>query len=292
MIIRLGYEIAYELKQPTPMILMLGIHSSRVSDILIQDNMATSPPVNIRGSWDSYGNWCSSLLAPDGSFSVSTDALIKDSGKPETINATGRQWPVHELPGEIVMFLLGSRYCETELLNEAAWDLFEHEEPGMARVLAIADFVHNHLSFGCENARNTRTANEAFQEGKGVCRDFAHLAITLCRCMNIPARYCTGYLADLELPSDKSHSDFTAWMEAYIGGGWHLVDPSHNTPRTGRVLIARGRDAADVSISSTFGPAELTKFKVWASEADPSVIDEFEEGFLKQQYTRRPCLEL
>jgi len=289
MIIRLGYELEYEFEQPTPMVLMLGIHSSRVSDILIQDNMTTMPAVNLQGFWDSYGNWCNRILAPAGNFSVSTDALIKDSGLPETIRTAGAQWDVSTLTSEPLHFLLGSRYCETDLLNEVAWELFEKEPSGMGRVTAICDYVHNHLSFGYEYARATKTAFEALAEGVGVCRDYAHLAITFCRCMNIPARYCTGYLGDLRLPSNSTPSDFTAWMEVFIDGDWYAFDPRHNEPRTGRVLIARGRDAADVSISSTFGPAVLKKFAVWAEEVDPDAINEFEEGYMKHKIIRPPC---
>lgn len=289
MIIRLGYELAYEFEQPTPMILMLGIHSSRIADILIQDNMTTSPSVNLQGFWDSYGNWCNRILAPAGNFTVSTDALIKDSGEPEVIKTSGQQWDVSKLPSEALHFLLGSRYCETDLLNEIAWELFEKEAPGIDRVIAISNYVHSHIEFGNEYARSTRTAYEAFDEGKGVCRDYAHLAITFCRCMNIPARYCTGYLGDLQMPSASTPSAFTAWMEVFIDGGWHVFDPRHNEPKTGRVLIARGRDAADVSISSTFGPSELKKFAVWAEEVDVETISEFEEGYMKHKFFKPSC---
>lgn len=291
MIIRLGYELAYEFRQPTPMILILGIHSSRVADILIQDNMTTTPSVNVRGFWDAYGNWCSRIIAPQGGIVVSTDALIRDPGLPEPLVTVGRQWAVEELPDEILMYLLGSRYCESDLLNEIAWDLFEQKAAGLERVTAICDYVHGNVTCAYEYAQSTRTAFDTFEEGKGVGRDAAHLAIAFCRCMNIPTRYCTGYLADADMVPAGSPNDFCAWMEAYIDGRWHMFDPQHNVPRAGRVLIARGRDAADVSICSTFGPAALKKFKVWAMEVDYSAINEFEEGYLKHQLVRQPCLE-
>lgn len=272
--IRLGYELAYEFDQPTPMNLILGIHSSRVMDLLVHDNMVTTPAVEISGFWDVFGNWCSRIMAPSGDFVISTDAIIKDSGVPEVIKSSGRQHEVSELPDETLTFLLGSRYCETDLLNEIAWEMFESEEPGGERITAICNYVHRHITFGYENARATRTAYGAFDDEKGVCRDYAHLAIALCRCMNIPARYCTGYLGDLEIAPPYCPSDFTAWIEVYFDDGWHMFDPRHNNPRTGRVLIARGRDAADVSISSTFGPALLKKFTVWAKEVDYTNLDE------------------
>ena len=281
MIIRLGYELSYEFEQPTPMILMLSIHSSRVSDVVVQDNMVTLPDANVSGYWDVFGNWCSRIVAPPGKFVVSTDALIKDSGSPEITKNSGTQHEVNELPSETLSFLLGSRYCETDLLNEIAWDLFEKEEPGISRVIAICNYVHQHITFGYEDAQPTRTAYGALNDGKGVCRDYAHLAITLCRCMNIPARYCTGYLSDLDIPPPYCPSDFTAWMEVYLDGGWHIFDPRHNAARTGRVLIARGRDAGDVSISSTFGPASLKNFTVWAKEVDYSYLDALEGPIIR-----------
>jgi transglutaminase-like putative cysteine protease len=165
-----------------------------------------------------------------------------------------------------VQYLLGSRYCETDLLMDIAWSTFANTFPGWARVQAICDFVHHQITFGYGYARKTRTAFEAYNERAGVCRDFAHLAVTLCRCMNIPARYCTGYLGDIGVPKDPAPMDFSAWFEVFIGGQWHTFDARHNTPRIGRVLIARGRDAADIAISTHFGPGILNLFRVWTDE--------------------------
>jgi transglutaminase-like putative cysteine protease len=173
---------------------------------------------------------------------------------------------VHLLPEETLPFLLGSRYCDTERLLETSWQLFSATPTGWGRVQAICDYVHNLIQFGYEHARPTRTASEAYGERKGVCRDYAHLAITFCRCMNIPARYCTGYLGDIGVPPPYGPMDFSAWFEAYLGGQWHTFDARNNTPRIGRILIARGRDAADVAIATTFGPNKLTSFKVWTDE--------------------------
>ena len=191
---------------------------------------------------------------------------MNDSGVPRTADTQAWQQPVEELPSDTLVFLLGSRYCETDRLSDIAWNLFQGTPPGWARVQAICDFVHNHIRFGYEYARSTRTALEAYQEGTGVCRDYAHLAVALCRCMNIPARYCTGYLADIDVPATTAPMDFCAWFEAYLGGRWHTFDPRNNVPRTGYVLLAQGRDATDVPISTVFGPNELKSFTVWADE--------------------------
>ena len=260
--IRIGYELIYDCLQPTPMILTLSVHYTRVSDIVVPDHMVTSPPVPLTAYRDSYGNWCSRIVAPKGELRLSTDALVNDTGRPDAIAMEARQTPVEALPDEALLFLLGSRYCETDRLSEVAWALFGHTPLGWARVQAICDYVHNHIAFGYEHARVTKTAWEAFQEKTGVCRDYAHLAVAFCRCMNIPARYCTGYLGDIGIPPPYGTMDFAAWFEAYLEGRWYTFDARNNTPRVGRVLIARGRDAADVAISSTFGPNTLKRFMV------------------------------
>jgi transglutaminase-like putative cysteine protease len=265
--IRLGYELIYECPQPTPMILTLNIHFTRVSDLVIVDHIITSPPTPISGYRDGFGNWCSRIVAPPGDLRISTDALINDSGQPDAVgHFATTQCAVEHLPTDTLVYLLGSRYCETDRLSEVAWALFGHTPPGWPRVQAICDFVHRHLTFGYEHARVTRTALEAFNERRGVCRDYAHLAITLCRCMNIPARYCTGYLGDIGVPASPEPMDFSAWFEAYLGDRWYTFDPRNNMPRVGRVLIAQGRDAADVSLSTAFGPNVLKSFKVWTDE--------------------------
>jgi transglutaminase-like putative cysteine protease len=264
--IRLGYELIYDCPQPTPMILTLSVHYTRISDLIIPDHLITDPPVPLTAYRDSYGNWCSRIVAPRGLLRLSTDALVKDNGQPDVVAWQARQIPVQELPDDTLLFLLGSRYCETDRLSETAWQLFGQSPTGWGRVQAICDYVHNHLTFGYQHARRTKTAWEAFQEGTGVCRDFAHLAITFCRCMNIPARYCTGYLGDIGVPPPYGPMDFSGWFDAYLDGQWYTFDARNNTPRIGRVLIARGRDAADVAISSTFGPNILKSFMVRTDE--------------------------
>ncbi len=264
--IRVGYELNYNFPQPTPMLLALSIHYSRTSDIIIPDYLTTDPPVPIGGYRDGFGNWCTRLVAPPGPMRIKTDALIRDTGEPDRTFPDAWQHEVQDLPEEALVFLLGSRYCEVELLSQTAWDMFGTVKPGWERVQAICDYVHNRIAFDYQQARATRTAWEAFNESKGVCRDFAHLAIAFCRCMNIPARYCTGYLGDMGTLPPYGVGDFAAWIEVYIGGGWYTFDPRNNVPRIGRVLLARGRDACDVAIATTFGPNTLESFKVWTDE--------------------------
>jgi transglutaminase-like putative cysteine protease len=268
MLIRVGYELIYVCPQPTPMFLNLSIHHSRVSDVVRPDHLVISPSVPVTAYRDSFGNWCSRIVAPQGSVRLSAQGVLRDSGTPEVVPRWAEQRPVPALPDETLMFLLGSRYCETDLLSETAWGMFSGTPLGWARVQAICDFVHDHVTFGYEHASATKTAVQVLGQRKGVCRDFAHLAIALCRCMNIPARYCTGYLGDIGVPP-AGPMDFAGWFEAFLGDAWYTFDPRNNTPRIGRVLIARGRDAADVAISTSFGPNTLQSFQVWTDEMSP-----------------------
>jgi transglutaminase-like putative cysteine protease len=251
------------------MLLMLHVHHSRVGDIVVPDQLTTDPPLPVRAYHDGFGNWCSRIVAPPGRLRIATTAVVNDTGLPDPVVASAQQHAVQDLPDDVLVFLLGSRYCETDHLSETAWQLFGQTPSGWPRVQAICDFVHRHIAFDYAHARATRTALEAFNERQGVCRDFAHLAVTMCRCMNIPARYCTGYLSDVGLPPPYAPMDFAGWFEAYLGGAWHTFDPRNNTPRIGRILIARGRDAADVPISNTFGPNTLVSFKVSTDQMPP-----------------------
>ena len=263
---RVGFEMTYQCPQPTPMILALNIHYSRASDLVRPDHLLTNPSVPVAAYRDLFGNWCSRLVAPKGRFTLTTDAIVNDSGLPDVVALRAPQTPVERLPESTLLYLLGSRYCETDQLSEIAWKRFGASPPGWARVQAICDFVHRHIEFGYQHARRTRTALEAYNEGQGVCRDYAHLAIAFCRCMNIPARYCTGYLGDYGTEPPYGTMDFAGWFEAFLGERWYTFDARNNTPRIGRVLIARGRDACDVALSSTFGPNTLESFRVWADE--------------------------
>lgn len=260
---RIGYEFQYRFPQPTPCLLALNIHHTRVSDLEEADHVRTSPSIPVVGYRDGYGNWCSRLVAPSGLVQFTTDVIVRDHGEPDPVSVHAGQVPVELLPDEAIAFLLASRFCESDKVLDLAWQLFGKCLPGWGRVQAICDFVHDRIAFDYAQARPTRTAFEAYVENVGVCRDYAHLAVAFCRALNIPARYCTGYLSDVGTPQPYPPGDFAAWFEAYLDGGWHTFDPRNNEPRIGRFLVARGRDASDVAMVTTFGPNELVGFRVW-----------------------------
>ncbi len=264
--LQVGCEFRYTFAQPTPAILMLNIHYSRAADLAAPDSVVVTPSVPMKAYRDSFGNRCIRVSAPIGNVTFAASARLSDSGRQDPIVANAAQVAVEDLPDDAIVFLLPSRFCDSDKLLDLAWTLFGKTTPGWPRVQAICDFVHNRIAFGYEHARATRNASDAYQEGIGVCRDYAHLAVAFCRALNIPARYCTGYLGDTGLPPPYPPGDFAAWFEAYLGDQWHLFDPRNNTPRIGRVLIARGRDAADVAMVTTFGANTLDNFKVWCDE--------------------------
>ena len=266
MLIRVGYELVYDCVQPTPMVLMLNVHSSRVPDLVVEDRLVTDPVVPVTLHRDGFGNQVSRLVAPAGRITLRGDGVLRDSGLSDHVDLADPQHAVEDLPAECLPFLLSSRYCESDLLSEAAWALFGNGPAGAARVQAISDYAHRHIAFSYGAARSTRTAWEAYTERNGVCRDYAHLAIAFCRALNIPARYCAGYISDIGQPPPYPPMDFCAWIEAYVGGRWQAFDPRNNSPRIGRILMARGRDAADVALSTTFGPNALVGFEVWTEE--------------------------
>jgi transglutaminase-like putative cysteine protease len=245
--IRFGYQLKFQCPQPTPMILMLHAHPSRIHDLIRPDNMRLEPHIPMRIYHDTFGNTCTRIEAPAGRITMSTDAVIMDSGVPDPIFPLALEHSVSALPEETLVYLLGSRYCQTEELMEEARRLFGHVKPGWGRVQAICDFTHEQLKSG---------------------RDSVHQAITLCRCLNIPARYCMGYLGNIGVPTSNAPMDFTGWFEAYLGGAWHTFDPKNNQRRTGRIVIACGRDDADVAISTTFGQNTLESIRVWTEEVE------------------------
>ncbi|MEG3164172.1 transglutaminase family protein [Sphingomonas sp. PB2P19] len=269
MLIRAGYDIRFETEVATPMMAMLSLHPSRNKDLVTAHRIRASADVPIYDYNDAFGNVCTRVTVPPGGLTLSCDFTVQDDGLPDRIVPDAVQHTVEELPDSVLLFLLGSRYCETDRLSDTAWSLFGHLPTGWARVQAIVDFVHHHIRFGYQYARSTKTAWDAYQEGQGVCRDFAHLAITLCRCMNIPARYCTGYLGDIGIAPIDAPMDFSAWFDVYLGGSWHVFDARHNRPRIGRILMARGRDATDAALTTTFGPAQLAGFDVHTDEVAP-----------------------
>ena len=265
MLIRAGYSISFDADTPTPLMAMLSIHPSRNKDLRTPHRIVTTPEVPVYDYLDAFGNVCTRVTVPAGGLRLSCDYTIEDSGEPDRITPDAIQHPIEDLPNEVLVYLLGSRYCETDRLSDTAWSLFGHVTPGWERVQAIVAFTHNHVEFGYHHARPTKTAWDAHQEQQGVCRDFAHLAVTLCRCMNIPARYCTGYLGDIGVPVNGA-MDFSAWFDVYLGGAWHTFDARHNRPRIGRILMARGRDATDTALTTAFGPARLADFDVHTDE--------------------------
>jgi len=272
MLIRVGYDIMFEHPAPTPIIAMLYLHPSRRSSIRRDEYLLVEPQVQVSEYLDSFGNRCGRLIAPAGPVRFWNDAVVEDSGQPDRQNPGAEQHEIYELPDETLKFLIASRYCEVDRMLDIAWQLFGSTPKGWARVQAICDFVHRHIRFDYLQARSTRTAFETYQEGVGVCRDYTHLAVTFCRCLNIPARYCTGYLGDIGVSPAPDSMDFSAWFEAYLGGEWRTFDPRNNTPRIGRVLMAYGRDAADVALLTSFGPSRLERFTVWTDEVGEEAL--------------------
>jgi transglutaminase-like putative cysteine protease len=267
MLIRYGYEMRIAVERPTPVVCVLDVHPERRADVVSEYELSVRPhATQVRRYLDGFGNVCRRFVAPAGETTISADGVARDSGLPDAVNTAAREIPVAELPDDVLVYLLGSRYCETDKLSNVAWSVFGGVTPGWKRLQSICDFVHQRIRFGYPHADATRTAADALAQGRGVCRDFAHLAIAFCRCMNIPARYVNGYLGDIGVPPDPAPMDFSAWFEAYLGGEWYTFDARHNTPRIGRIVVARGRDATDVPLINSFGAHTLKSFKVWTNE--------------------------
>lgn len=267
MLIRYGYEITIECQQPTPLVCLLAVHEERGPDLRAPEQVFTTPITPTTTYRDMFGNRCRRVIAPAGEFQLWGDATIEDDGKPDPFLPNAREIPVAELPDECLVYLMGSRYCETDRLSQTAWDLFGGIAPGWGRVQAVCDFVHNHICFDYQQARSTRTAFEAYQEQVGVCRDFAHLAVAFLRCLNIPTRYVNGHLGDFGIICNDP-MDFAAWIEVWLDGAWRTFDPRNNTRRIGRIVVARGRDATDIPLINSFGPHWLKGFRVWTYEVD------------------------
>jgi transglutaminase-like putative cysteine protease len=262
LLIRYGYEITINCQQPTALVCLLAVHADRADDLRAPETVFTTPDVPTTTYFDLFGNRCRRLVAPPGDLTMWGDATIEDDGKTDEIVPAAREAAVPDLPDDCLVYLMGSRYCETDRLSQVAWDIFGNVALGWGRVQAICDFVHDHIRFDYMQARSTRTAFEAFHERVGVCRDFAHLAVAFCRCLNIPARYVNGHLGDIGVPV-VDPMDFSAWIEVFLDGRWHTFDPRNNIPRIGRILVARGRDAADIPLINSFGPHLLKSFRVW-----------------------------
>ncbi|MBV9760953.1 MAG: transglutaminase family protein [Acidobacteriaceae bacterium] len=272
MLIRLGYDIEFHAPLEVPMVALLNVHPSREKDLREPDELRIEPRVPIEKYVDGFGNRCSRFVAPAGTLRLTNSTLIEDSGEPDTRNPEARELRVEDLPAEALQFLLASRYCEVDLMTNIATELFGHIAPGWGRVQAICDWVNKKVSFGYSFARSTKTALDVYTERLGVCRDFQHLAITFCRALNIPARYTTGYLGDIGVPVAPFPMDFSAWFEVYLEDRWWAFDARHNRARIGRILMAAGRDAADVAITTSFGATKLTKFEVVTDEVIPEKV--------------------
>ena len=266
MLIRAGYDIRFETSAPVPMLANLSIHSSRNKDLRTAQRIMSVPDVPLYDYVDSFGNVVTRLTIPAGGITISTGFVIEDPFEPDLVVPDAQEVPIEQMPDDVLLYLLGSRYCETDRLSDVAWSLFGGTPRGWARVQAIVSYAHERIVFNYKTARPTRTAFDAHEERAGVCRDYAHLAVTLCRCMNIPARYCTGYMGDMDLPAVVGDMDFSAWFEAYLDGRWYTFDARHNYPRRGRILMARGRDATDVALTNAFGFAGLSRFEVYTDE--------------------------
>ncbi len=270
--IRTGYTLAFETYGPTAMNLLLNVHPSREADLVTPEIITFDPPVDARQTFDAFGNKVTRILSPGGRITMSADFIVRDSGLPDDYAPDAMQHNVQDLPDDVLPFLLSSRFCDTEKLTAIAWAQFGNTPLGWARVQAIVDFVNRRIRFNYQDADNTRTAFDGYTQQRGVCRDFAHLAIALCRCMNIPARYATGYLGDIGVPIDPAPMDFSAWFEVYLGGRWYTFDARHNKPRIGRIVMARGRDATDCALTTSFGNAPLLHFHVHTDEVPESVV--------------------
>lgn len=263
MFIRFGYEIGISCDQPTPMMTYLSVDRSRRADIVSERGPICTPHIRTGEITDPFGNLCLRMVVPEGGMKLSYDAVIRDSGRPDVVDPSADAVPVEKLPSVCLPYLSASRYCETDRFGTLAWRLFGEVDPGWARVEAICDYVRDRLIFSYGYTSILRTAMEAHEERAGVCRDYAHLAITLCRAMNMPARYVNGYMGDIGVDADPAPMDFNAWFEVYLQDRWYTFDARHKTRRIGRIAVARGRDAADIPLIQTFGKHELTTFKVW-----------------------------
>jgi transglutaminase-like putative cysteine protease len=269
MLIHVGYEVEFIFEKPTPMLALGSIHPSVLSSVRKNEHLTVEPWANVTEHIDGFGNRCSRMIASSGRVVIRNDAVCEDTGLPDVQVPNARQIAVEDLPDAVLPFLLASRYCEVDSdLKDIAWNIFGTLPAGWPLVQSVCDFVHRHIRFDYQQARANRTARDVYREQVGVCRDFMHLAITFCRSLNIPARYCTGYLGDIGVPPAASPMDFSAWFEVYLNHRWYAFDARNNQPRIGRILMARGRDAADVALTTTFGRNQLQTFRVWTDPVD------------------------
>lgn len=273
MLIRFGFEIEIECSANVPMILALSTHSSLDARLIGEDRVRCEPDVELREYLDEYGNRITRMVAPKGHVKLWSDCVAETSAEPDAYQPEAEQHEIDALPDACLSYLMASRYCDTDNLSDAAWAKFGNTTPGWGRVQAICDYAHEQTSFGYKFGRSSKTASEVLREKTGVCRDFAHLAISLCRAMNIPARYASGYLGDIGVPY-SGPGDFCAWFEVFLDKRWFTFDARYNTRRIGRLLMVRGSDASDVAMITSFGPYQLTHFRVWTDEIKGNVEDD------------------
>ena len=266
MLIRTGFDIRFDTEVSVPMLALLNVRPERQSDLRTPEVVSSDPDVPMRQFIDPFGNVCSRFTVPPGGIALHTDFVIEDSGEPDPVEPDAHQHPLEDLPHDVLQYLMSSRYCEVSLLADEAWSIAQDKKSGWERVQALVDVAHERIEFDYMKASTERTARSAFDERFGVCRDFAHLAITLCRAINVPARYCTGYLGDIGIEPIDAPMDFSAWFEAYLGGKWYTFDARHNCRRIARIVMARGRDATDAAITTSFGVAKLVHFHVHTDE--------------------------
>ena len=273
MLIRTGFEMIFSATTPVPMILLLSPRPELDGQVRRPGGVRVEPSVPVEAYLDGYGNRCHRFLAPAGRVRIWDDLVVEHDGSPDPVAYYATQAPVNDLPADVLVYLMASRYCEVDGLVGPAWELFGNTAEGWPRVQAVCDWVHHNVTFGYQFARPTKTALDVYKEKTGVCRDFNHLALTFCRCLNIPARYATGYLGDIGVPPNPSPMDFHGWFEAYLDGQWYAFDARHNVPRIGRLLMAHGRDAVDAALTTAFGANTLEKFVVWTDEVGPEALD-------------------
>jgi transglutaminase-like putative cysteine protease len=263
--VRVGCEFRYTAEVETAAVFQVQ-PSGAAAAMVLRQRWDTVPAIDRHGYTDLYGNDCQRLSLPVGETTLRYDATVEVPDATEDVDLDAAEVPVARLPDAVLLYTLPSRYCLPDILGDEAWRRFGSQPPGYRRVQAICDHVHSHLRFGYGTSTPSTTAADAYAAGSGVCRDFAHVAITFCRALSIPARYVFGYLPDMDVPPDPAPMDFAAWMEVYLDGRWWTFDPRNNAARKGRVVIGRGRDAVDVAMVTTFGGPVLESMQVWAEE--------------------------
>ncbi|HSH61638.1 MAG TPA: transglutaminase family protein [Acidimicrobiales bacterium] len=264
--LRVGCEFTFESIGPTPSVWQVRARPDDEHRILSEE-LEVPAGASSTSYRDGYGNVCDRLVLGEGSNRVRYDATLEVKDTPDEVDPGTPQVPVEDLPDDTLLFLLPSRFCLSDVLHGRAWELFGDGPAGAAKVQAVCDWVHDHIEYAPGSTDPLTTAVQVVESGTGVCRDYAQVGVTFCRSLNIPARYVSGYLPNINASVPEDPMDFCSWFEAYLGGGWWTFDPRNNEPRVGRVVIGRGRDAADVAMVTSFGAPTLQAMKVWAEEA-------------------------